>query len=216
MKDIAIYGAGGFGKEVACLINRINKSQPEQQWRLIGFFDDEKLAGTTISNYGTVLGGMRELNTWPKPLNVTIAIGKPTSIKKIVLSINNPLIDFPNVIDPTFEMADELTSKMGHGNIIQKNCFLSCDAKIGNFNVLNGDVVFGHDAVAQDYNVFMPNTRISGCVTIGNENIFGACSFVIQDLKIGNLVRLSPGSMLLTKPKDGGLYIGNPAKLYKY
>lgn len=28
MKDIAIYGAGGFGREVACLIKRINDHSP--------------------------------------------------------------------------------------------------------------------------------------------------------------------------------------------
>ncbi|MBQ1739289.1 MAG: transferase, partial [Clostridiales bacterium] len=35
---IAIYGAGGFGKEVACLIKRINDNGGD--WELIGFFDD--------------------------------------------------------------------------------------------------------------------------------------------------------------------------------
>ena len=35
MRDIAIYGAGGFGKEVACLLNRIN--EVNHQWNLIGF-----------------------------------------------------------------------------------------------------------------------------------------------------------------------------------
>ena len=45
MKDIAIYGAGGLGKEVVCLIDRINKSQSKPQWRLIGFFDDGKPIG---------------------------------------------------------------------------------------------------------------------------------------------------------------------------
>jgi len=32
MKDIAIYGAGGFGREVACLINKINEVNPT--WNL--------------------------------------------------------------------------------------------------------------------------------------------------------------------------------------
>ncbi|MEG2122093.1 MAG: serine acetyltransferase, partial [Rikenellaceae bacterium] len=38
MKEIAIYGFGGFGREVACLINMINEVTP--QWKIIGFFDD--------------------------------------------------------------------------------------------------------------------------------------------------------------------------------
>lgn len=29
MKDIAIYGAGGFGREVACLLRRINEQAPK-------------------------------------------------------------------------------------------------------------------------------------------------------------------------------------------
>ena len=33
MNDIAIYGAGGFGKEIACLIYWINEVKP--QWNLI-------------------------------------------------------------------------------------------------------------------------------------------------------------------------------------
>ena len=51
MKKIAIYGAGGFGKEVACLIARINEKIEDDasKWELIGFFDDSKPAGTTVS-----------------------------------------------------------------------------------------------------------------------------------------------------------------------
>ena len=33
MKDIAIYGAGGFGREVASLIKRINRI--ENQWNFV-------------------------------------------------------------------------------------------------------------------------------------------------------------------------------------
>ena len=40
MKDIAIYGAGGMGRETACLIERINKASPKTIWNLIGFYDD--------------------------------------------------------------------------------------------------------------------------------------------------------------------------------
>lgn len=69
MKDLAIYGAGGFGREVACLIKRINAVKPT--WNLIGFFDDGKEIGTE-NEYGKILGGIKELNAWNKPLNVGV------------------------------------------------------------------------------------------------------------------------------------------------
>ena len=55
--NIAIYGAGGFGKEVACLVNRIN-AHGDGQWNLIGFFDDSKPVGMQVSSYGKVIGGI--------------------------------------------------------------------------------------------------------------------------------------------------------------
>ena len=39
---------------------------------------------------------------------------------------------------------------------------------------------------------------------------------ILQQLIIGNNIRLGAGSVLMTKPKDGNLYIGNPAKKFKY
>ena len=44
MENIAIYGFGGLGREVACLLNNINKIYSE--WNLIGFFDDGVVFGT--------------------------------------------------------------------------------------------------------------------------------------------------------------------------
>lgn len=62
----------------------------------------------------------------------------------------------------------------------------------------------------------MPGTRISGEVHIGDENLFGVGSIVLQKIYIGNKVRVGAGSVLMRKTKDGNLYIGNPAKLFKY
>ena len=53
MKDIAIYGAGGFGREVACMIKHINESADEPIWNLVGFFDDGKEKGSR-NEYGPI------------------------------------------------------------------------------------------------------------------------------------------------------------------
>ena len=55
MKDIALFGAGGFGREVACLIRLINESLNEPRWNLIGFFDDNADLKGTINEYGEIL-----------------------------------------------------------------------------------------------------------------------------------------------------------------
>ena len=214
MKDIAIYGAGGFGREIACLINQINSHTAT--WNLIGFFDDGKEIGLEVSHFGKVLGGIEQLNDWRQEISVVIAIGNPNAVRAISQNIVNPAVDFPNIIHPSFFLSDAETFSIGKGNIIQGRCVVSCDVAIGDFNVFNGSVVVGHDVVIGSYNTFMPAVRVSGEVKIGECNFFGISSIVLQQLKIGNNVKLGAGSVLMTKPKDDVLYMGNPAKRFKY
>jgi sugar O-acyltransferase (sialic acid O-acetyltransferase NeuD family) len=218
MKDIAIFGAGGFGREIACMIELINGAceNDNNVYRFVGFFDDGVEKGKQISHFGKVLGGMNELNNWPTLLHVVIAIGNPSSLRFVQERIDNKNISFPNLIHPSSIILDKQSFSIGKGNIIQGNCYMSCDTAIGDFNVLNGSIALGHDAKIGNYNIIMPNTRISGEVTIGNGNLLGVSSIVLQQIKIGDGVRLGAGAVLLTKPRDGGVYLGNPAKLFKY
>lgn len=215
MRNIAIYGAGGFGKEVACLIRRINERA--ETWNLLGFFDDNPaLNGKMVSHYGPCLGGISALNAFDGPLSVVMALGNSHVVRSLVSKITKRDVDFPNLVDVSFYIVDRQAFMMGHGNIIQGPGSASCDVVIGDFNVLNGSVVLGHDVNIGSYNTIMPDTRISGEVHIGEGNFLGVGSIVLQQLKIGNNVTLGAGSVLMTKPKDGFLYLGVPAKKVVY
>lgn len=207
MGDIAIYGAGGFGREVACLIrNNFPK------WNIIGFFDDGKAKDTSVLPFGKILGGIDELNAWEREIAIVISIGNPKIVKRLVSKVANPKVHFPNIIHPNFEMLDAASFTIGKGNIITADCRVSCNVSIGDFNVLNGTVIVGHDVNIGSFNSFMPAVRISGEVKIGDCNFFGVSSIVLQQIKIGNEIKLSAGSVLMTKPREGNLYMGNPAK----
>lgn len=210
MKKIAIFGAGGFGKEVACLIKRINEQEPT--WELVGFFDDGKEKGEQISHFGICLGGVQDLNEWKEELAVAIAVGNSLTVHKIVEKITNEHVSFPNLIHPNFALTDPESFKIGVGNIIQGECVATVDVEIGNFNVLNGSIVLGHDAKIGSFNTLMPAVRISGEVVIGDFCFFGVGSIVLQQIKMKDHVRLAAGSVLMTKPKSGVLYLGVPAK----
>ena len=165
-----------------------------------------------VSHYAPCLGGIEDLNNYPKEIAVVMAMGNSITVQKVVSKITNAKVWFPNLIHPNFTMSDPETFTIGKGNIIQGACTVTCDVTVGDFNVLNGSICFGHDVTVGSYNTFMPAVRISGEVKIGNENFFGVGSIVLQQIKIGNHVRLGAGSVLMTKPEDGNLYIGVPAK----
>lgn len=211
MKDIAIYGAGGFGREIACLIKSINNSLEEPRWNLIGFFDDGVEQGVLIE-YGPILGSNDDLNAWQTELDICFAIGNGSVVEAIVNKIYNPLVCFPNIIHPDVYYFDKTHVKFGKGNIISKGCSFTTLITMGDFNLLNGEVTVGHEAVIGSFNTFMPGVRVSGAVTIGSNNFFGVNSVILQQLKIKNNIKLGAGSVLMTKPKEGCLYIGVPAK----
>lgn len=212
---IAIYGAGGLGREVAGGIQRINGAG-KGNWNLVGFYDDSKPAGSSISHYGDVLGGMDALNAVDEPMALAIAVGDARIRRDIYERISNDKIYFPNLIAPSFRILDPLTFKMGQGNIIQDSCSVTCDIEIGDFNVMNGSNVLGHDVNMGNFNVLMPGVRLSGSVKVGDCNMFGVDSVVLQQIKVGDNVTLGAGSVLMTKPKDGHTYIGVPAKKFDY
>lgn len=212
MKDIAVYGAGGFGREVACLVSIINESLPKPRWNFIGFFDDNDTLKGTSNEYGEILGGIKELNEWARPIDIVIAIGSPQVVKKIAERIVNPLVSFPNIIAPNVQWLDEKNVRMGKGNVICSGCLISCNVEIGDFNILNGFIPVGHDARIGNYNVIMPSCNISGGVEFGECNFMGVKSVVLQYLKVGSNVKIGAGSILMKNAKDGHLYVGVPAQ----
>lgn len=213
MKDLAIYGAGGFGREVFCYLRKMNQS--ETKWNFIGFFDDGKEKGTK-NEYGVILGGLEELNNYGKEIDVVMAIGSSSILERITSSIINPRVNFPNIITESNVISDPDSLHMGHGNIIIGPCTFTCNINLGDFNVMNGKVSVGHDVTIGSYNVFMPSAYVSGETTIGNGCFFGVNSVILQQIKISNNVRLGAGAVLMHKPKQNSLYIGNPARLFKY
>jgi sugar O-acyltransferase (sialic acid O-acetyltransferase NeuD family) len=207
MNDLAIYGAGGFGREITCIINAINQVEPT--WNFIGYFDD----GCPPENcYGNVIGNLETLNNYPKKLAIVMAIASPRTLENLTQKISNPKIYFPNIIAPNVLFFNEKSIECGHGNVLGYGVRISCEVKLGDFNLLNGCVSLGHDVIIGNYNVMQPETRISGETTIGNSNFFGVRSLVLQGLTIGNHTRVGAGSVIMRKTKDGMLYFGNPAK----
>lgn len=216
MRKIAIFGAGGFGREVACLINKINEvSTQSEQWDFIGFFDDGKEIGSQ-NEYGKILGGVKELNKWEEELAVVIAIATPRVVEIIVEKITSPKISFPNIIAPDVIYLDENNYRIGKGNIINFGCLVSCNVEIGNYNILNGFISVGHDTTIGNFNSLMPNVKVSGEITIGDKNYFGVGSTILQQIKIGNNTTIGANSLIIRKTKDGMTYVGNPATVMKY
>src|SRR5690554_5891021 len=114
MNDIAIYGAGGFGKEVALLVEQINAYK--RQWNLVGYFDDGQRAGSMINGL-PLIGAMNDLLNYSQELSVVIAIGNPHKRKEIRDTLKKSNLQMPTLIHPDVKLQHEYV-RIGEGCII--------------------------------------------------------------------------------------------------
>lgn len=209
MKDIAIYGAGGLGREIACIIKEINRKS--QTWNLAGFFDDSIPAGRRI-DYGVLLGGIDALNGWKGELSVIFGIASPAAVSSLAGKITKEDISFPNIISPDVTFLDCESIRMGKGNYISSRTVIGCNVSIGNFNSIGVCSTLGHDCTLGDFNVLMPSVQVCGNVEVGQRCFLGINSVVLQQKKMGNNVTLGAGSILMANADDDRTYFGNPAR----
>lgn len=210
MKDIVIIGAGGFGREVAWLIERINKVTPT--WKIKGFIDDnEKIWGTYEDNY-KVLGGEDYLKKCGEIFAVC-AVGSAKVRKEIVEKYKNSNVIFATIIDPSVVISDRV--EIGEGTIICAGTIVTVDVKIGRHVIINLDCTIGHDDVIENFVTINPSVNISGNVLIGRGTELGTGMQIIQGKKICDNTIIGAGAVVVKDCIESGTYVGNPARKIK-
>lgn len=213
MKNIAIFGVGGFGREVLALIKDINKVTPT--YNIVGFFDDGYEKGVMVNGYPN-LGKSEDLNNWSTPISLAVSIGNPVIKKKILDKISNSLVDYPTLIHPTVWIGDNEFVEIGKGCIICAGNMITTNIKIHDFVILNLGCTVGHDTVINDYAAFMPSVNISGEVNIGEGVYVGTGAKIINQLEIGDYTIIGAGAVVSKTLPAHCTAVGVPAKPIKF
>ena len=210
MKDLYIIGAGGFGREVAWLVERINEVNPT--WNLKGFIDDnEKIWGTREDAY-EVLGGCEYLKNLGEVYAVC-AVGSAKIRKIIIDKLKNSNVKFATLIDPSVLVSKRV--EIGEGSIICAGTIITVDIKIGNHVIINLDCTIGHDDVIEDYATIYPSVNVSGNVLIGECSELGTGMQIIQGKKVAPNTIIGAGAVVVKDCLESGTYVGSPAKRIK-
>lgn len=213
MNKIAIFGAGGFGREVQMLIEQINKDKI--RYNFIGFFDDGVEKGTIINGF-PVLGGIYELNDFLSELYVVFAIGTPKIKRKIISKINNLNIKYPILVHPNVLCGANDFLEIGEGSIICAGTIITVNISIGKHVILNLGCTVGHDTFLGNYSSFMPSVNISGEVQIGEAVYCGTGAKIINQIKIGENTIIGAGAVVSKDLPANCTAVGVPAKVVKF
>lgn len=213
MKPLYIIGAGGFGREVAWLVERINAVEPT--WSLKGFIDDNpEVIGTIVGGY-PVVGGVDAFGTFDAEVWAVCAIGsakvRRTVIEKVSAFHN---VKYASLIDPSVLMSERV--EVGEGGIICAGNIITVDIKLGKHCIVNLDCTIGHDAVIGNYVTVYPSVNISGITTIGDCAELGTGMQIIQGKAIGDEAIIGAGAVVVKDIPARCVAVGSPAKPIRF
>lgn len=210
MKDLYIIGAGGFGREVAWIVERINSIKPT--WNLKGFIDDnETLWGSTEGEYH-VFGGCEYLSAL-EDVYAVCAVGSSNVRKKIIEKLKDTSVKFATLVDPSVLYSNSV--EIGEGAIVCAGTIITVDVNIGDHVIVNLDCTIGHDAVIDDFVTIYPSVNVSGNVLIGECSELGTGTQIIQGKKVISNTIIGAGAIVVKDCLESGTYVGSPAKKIK-
>lgn len=213
MKDIAIIGAGGLGREILGLIESINQVVPA--YKVIGFFDDGIAKGSLIHAL-PVLGGIEEMLNYDKELCLVMGIAAPNIKKKIIEKVSSKQnFSFPTLIHPRALIQDTNSVLIGEGVVIAAGTIITCDVELGNFTFLNLNCTVGHDAKIGAFSSFMPTVNISGETNLGEGVYVGTGASIINRVDIGTYSIIGAGATVTSTIPEYCTAVGTPAKVIK-
>ena len=154
-KPIVIVGAGGLGKEIACLINDL------PDYELIGFYDDGLPVGQTILGKFAVLGSTQDLINTQEEMAVVIGFGNPSNRNKVweKLQLNRNL-SFPILIHPQALLMNKERIALGQGTVIFPFSILTTDIVLGDNCLVHVSASVHHDVSVGSHSVIMPGARL--------------------------------------------------------
>ena len=208
MRTIAIYGAGGFGREVALMIRQINAAGGS--WNLIGFFDDGKPAGSQIDGL-PLMGGAEAINAYPDELALVAAVADPGARQAMVKRVTNGRISFPVIAHPPANPGSEAFNKIGRGCVIAAGSILTTGITLGEFVQVNLHCSIGHDARIGAFTTLLPGAGVSGGSSLGAGCMLGTGARMLQNLSLGDDVVVGAAALVTRSFPGAVTLVGIPA-----
>lgn len=205
--DVAIIGAGGFGREVLqyCL-DAVAVGWPH---RVVGFIDDRSDVLQQFDVIVPVVGGLADVGRVDAQAFI-IAIGDPILRRRmadVVDEIGGVLV---SLIHPTAYVSP--TAQIGSGTLLCPYSLIAANSTLGSNVAVNVFASVGHDARVGEHCVISSYSAVTGAVSLGSESFLGTHCTITPGRTIGRRSKVSAGSTVTRDAPAGSLLVGNPAK----
>ena len=201
----AIFGAGGFGREV---YHQLADCIDGELFDCVGFIDCEDKPGLPVPVIGHE-NNMDQLLKDYQFLNCVLALGDINKREEVYRKVVKYSLNFPKIVGSSVKC---YSKDIAEGVIIYPATVIMNDCKIGRFSLLNSGVTLGHDVVIGDFCNINPGVNLAGRITVGDSTFIGIGSSIKDNVTIGNNVIIGAGSVVLNNVLDNTTVYGVPAK----
>jgi len=196
MKELAIIGAGGFGREVKCWAN-----DADGVFYPTNFYVSDHIAKPPHRP-------LSQLD--PERSVAVIAVGDPKARKAIAGQLRHGQT-FANIIHRTAIVESE----HGDGCVFCPYSVVTVDCKLGDHVHMNLHSDIGHDCIIGDYVTLAPSARVSGRCNIGEGVYIGSNAVIREGVTIAPWTVIGAGAVVLNDITEAGTYVGNPVRRVK-
>jgi sugar O-acyltransferase (sialic acid O-acetyltransferase NeuD family) len=205
MSRLAVFGTGGFAREVFPLAKAQSEMQmpPQELVFVEDKPDSSQLFGTPVLQTDKLTGD--DL--------LVIAVGRPGDRKSIVERLGN--LCFVGVSAKSFVKGEDV--HVGDGAIFCDYTIVTGSATIGRFFQCNIYSYVAHDCVIGDFVTFAPRVCCNGNVRIEDGAYIGTGAVLKQGEKdkpliIGAGAIVGMGAVVTKSVAPGAVVVGNPAR----
>lgn len=200
MKRVVIVGAGGLGREIAWVVERMNAVR--ECFEVLGFCDDaaDKQEGE-VSGYPLLgkLGGVRQRFG---RVGVICALGSNRVRQRVVELALEEGHWLASVVDPSAVVAPGV--ELGEGCYVGIESVVSVGCRLGRGVLVNHKVCVGHDVEVGDFAQLCPGVCVSGGCKIGVGALLGTLAGTIPLKDVGDWAIVGAGCVAMREVEDGG------------
>lgn len=197
---LAIYCAGGLGREVYEYVRSMN----DNKWEKIIFVDD--VIDEKIVN-GAQVVRFAEAEQFRGNIEFIIANGEPVYRELLYNKIKEAAFPMRTIISPQATIGSNV--EIGEGCFIGE-ATITVDVKLGD-NVFVQNCVIGHDVKVGNHSLISSFCFVGGYTQIGSRVYMGPGSMVRDRLMVGDDSIIGIGAVLPKNVEKKSIMAGNPA-----
>jgi sugar O-acyltransferase (sialic acid O-acetyltransferase NeuD family) len=214
---LAIYGAGGFAREVAPPAIEMASMAASGNAEPVDLVFVSDLA----EEIGTIVNGFRVISYAALVAEraerfVSIGIGEGAVRRAIADRCANDGVRFAEVRARTHIRYHNVS--VGEGAVVCEHTIISTNSRVGRHFQANFYAFVGHDCVVGDFVTFAPRVNCNGWVVIEDDAYIGTGAMLRQGssekpLVIGKGATVGMGAVVTKDVPPGVTVVGNPARV---